>query len=194
MKKLINSLVVVLLCMGTLLSCEETQTIVEETTELKEVRIAVVLPAKDREPIWNNALNWAAENIRKANIGVKVVYEWVDEASVNITEAGVSLSEREDIRSIIGCNVSANTQKLAFALARKKENIKPLFTSPPLRSCPESSGIAVFFGACAKRTSRRAKSCSLVFPTRILESRRWHCSPLTISMGRRLSIGLLSKP
>ena len=57
MKKLINSLVVVLLCMVTLLSCEESTTIVEDTTELKEVRIAVVLPAKDREPIWNNALN-----------------------------------------------------------------------------------------------------------------------------------------
>ena len=149
MKKLINSLVVVLLCMGTLLSCEDTQTIVEETTELKEVRIAVVLPAKDREPIWNNALNWAAENIRKANIGVKVVYEWVDEASVNITETGVLLSEREDIRSIIGCNVSDNTQKLAFALARKKENIKPLFTFSTSQELPRIFGHRGFlWGLC----------------------------------------------
>ena len=70
MKKLINSLVVVLLCMVTLLSCEESTTIVEDTTELKEVRIAVVLPEKDREQIWNNALDWAAENIRKANNAV----------------------------------------------------------------------------------------------------------------------------
>ena len=149
MKKLINSLIVVLLCMGTLLSCEESTTIVEDTTALKEVRIAVVLPAKDREPIWNNALNWAAENIRKANIGVKVVYEWVDEASVNITEAGVSLSEREDIRSIIGCNVSANTQKLAFALARKKENIKPLFTFSTSQELPRIFGHRGFlWGLC----------------------------------------------
>ena len=149
MKKLINSLIVVLLCMGTLLSCEESTTIVEDTTALKEVRIAVVLPAKDREPIWNNALNWAAENIRKANIGVKVVYEWVDEASVNITEAGVSLSEREDIRSIIGCNVSDNTQKLAFALARKKENIKPLFTFSTSQELPRIFGHRGFlWGLC----------------------------------------------
>ena len=149
MKKLINSLIVVLLCIGTLQSCEETQTIVEDTTELKEVRIAVVLPAKDREPIWNNALNWAAENIRKANIGVKVVYEWVDEASVNITEAGVSLSEREDISSIIGCNVSDNTQKLAFALARKKENIKPLFTFSTSQELPRIFGHRGFlWGLC----------------------------------------------
>ena len=149
MKKLINSLIVVLLCMGTLLSCEESTTIVEDTTALKEVRIAVVLPAKDREPIWNNALNWAAENIRKANIGVKVVYEWVDEASVNLTEAGLSLSEREDIRSIIGCNVSANTQKLAFALARKKENIKPLFTFSTSQELPRIFGHRGFlWGLC----------------------------------------------
>ena len=149
MKKLINSLIVVLLCMGTLLSCEESTTIVEDTTALKEVRIAVVLPAKDREPIWNNALNWAAENIRKANIGVKVVYEWVDEESVNLTEVGLSLSEREDIRSIIGCNVSANTQKLAFALARKKEHVKPLFTFSTSQELPRIFGHRGFlWGLC----------------------------------------------
>ena len=149
MKKLINSLIFVLLCMGTLLSCEETQTIVEDTTELKEVRIAVVLPSKDRESIWNNALNWAAENIRKANIGVKVVYEWVDEETADLTEAGLSLSQREDIQSIIGCNVSANTQKLAFALARQKENIKPLFTFSTSQELPRIFGHRGFlWGLC----------------------------------------------
>lgn len=149
MKKLINSLVVVLLCMVTLLSCEESTTIVEDTTELKEVRIAVVLPAKDRQPIWNNALNLAAENIRKADIGIKVVYEWIDEASADLTEVGVSLSEREDIQSIIGCNVSANTQKLAFALARKKENIKPLFTFSTSQELPRIFGHRGFlWGLC----------------------------------------------
>ncbi|MEE0691210.1 MAG: hypothetical protein UCJ13_10260, partial [Bacteroidaceae bacterium] len=85
----------------------------EDTTGLKEVKIAVVLPAKDRASLWNNALKWAAENIRKANIGVKVVYEWVDEESADITEVGLALSEREDIQSIIGCNMATNTQELA---------------------------------------------------------------------------------
>ena len=128
MKKLINSISVVLLLVCLLPSCEKSTMAEEDTTGLKEVKIAVVLPAKDRASLWNNALKWAAENIRKANIGVKVVYEWVDEESANLTEVGLSLSAREDIRSIIGCNVSANTQQLAFALARKKERIKPLFT------------------------------------------------------------------
>ena len=150
MKKLINSFIVVLLCMGTFLSCEESITIVEEdTVGLKEIRIAVVLPEKDRKTIWDNALNWAAENIRKADMGVKVVYEWVDEASTNLTEAGLSLSDREDIRSIIGCNVSANTQKLAFALARKKENIKPLFTFSTSQELPRIFGHRGFlWGLC----------------------------------------------
>ena len=72
-------------------------------------------------------MEWAAENIRKANIGVKVVYEWVDEPTADLTEVGLALSEREDIQSVIGCNVADNTQKLAFfALARKKENINRL--------------------------------------------------------------------
>ena len=148
MKKLIHSLVIVLLCMGTLLSCEK-DVVVEGITASKEVRIAVVLPEKDREPIWNNALEWAAENIRKANIGVKVVYEWVDEESADLTKIGTELSEREDIRSIIGCNVSDNTQKLAFALARKKENIKPLFTFSTSQELPRIFGHRGFlWGLC----------------------------------------------
>ncbi|MBO5919014.1 MAG: ABC transporter substrate-binding protein [Bacteroidales bacterium] len=116
---------------------------------MKEVRIAVVLPDKDREPIWNNALTWAAENIRKADIGVKVVYEWVDEESADLTEVGTTLSERDDIRSIIGCNVSANTQTLAFALARKKQNIKPLFTFSTSQELPRIFGHRGFlWGLC----------------------------------------------
>lgn len=85
-------------------------------------------------------MEWAAKNIRKANIGVKVVYEWVDEESADLTKIGTELSEREDIRSIIGCNVSANTQTLAFALARKKQNIKPLFTFSTSQELPRILG------------------------------------------------------
>ena len=147
MRNLIDSILVALLCMSTLLSCEKTP--MEETTGSKEVRIAVVLPEKDREPIWNNALEWAAENVRKADIGVKVVYEWVDEESADLTKVGATLSEREDIRSIIGCNVSANTQSLAFALARKKQNIKPLFTFSTSQELPRIFGHRGFlWGLC----------------------------------------------
>ena len=149
MKKLINSISVVLLLVCLLPSCEKSTMAEEDTTGLKEVKIAVVLPAKDRASLWNNALKWAAENIRKANIGVKVVYEWVDEESANLTEVGLSLSAREDIRSIIGCNVSANTQQLAFALARKKERIKPLFTFSTSQELPRIFGHRGFlWGLC----------------------------------------------
>ncbi len=148
MRNLYNSILAFLLCMSTFLSCEKLP-MGEDTSGLKEVRIAVVLPEKDREPIWNNALEWAAENIRKADIGVKVVYEWVDEESADLTKVGASLSEREDIRSIIGCNVSANTQTLAFALARKKQNIKPLFTFSTSQELPRIFGHRGFlWGLC----------------------------------------------
>ena len=147
MKKLIHSIFVGLLCC-MLLSCVEPS-VTEDTSGLKEVRIAVVLPEKDRALIWDNALGWAAENIRKAGIGVKVVYEWVDEESADLTEVGLSLSKREDIKSIIGCNVSTNTQKLAFALARKKENIKPLFTFSTSQELPRIFGHRGFlWGLC----------------------------------------------
>ena len=147
MRSLYNNILALLLCISTLLSCEKPP--MEDTTGLKEVKIAVVLPEKDREPIWNNALEWAAENIRKADIGVKVVYEWVDEESADLTKVGTDLSEREDIRSIIGCNVSANTQALAFALARKKQNIKPLFTFSTSQELPRIFGHRGFlWGLC----------------------------------------------
>lgn len=147
MKNLIHSFLVLLLCMGMLLSCDSLPE--EDTTGLKEVRIAVVLPEKDRGLIWNNALKLAAENIRKAGIGVRIVYEWVDEESVDLTEVGLSLSERADIHSIIGCNVSTNTQKLAFALARKKENLKPLFTFSTSQELPRIFGHRGFlWGLC----------------------------------------------
>ena len=147
MRSLYNNILALLLCISTLLSCEKPP--MEDTTGLKEVKIAVVLPEKDREPIWNNALEWAAENIRKADIGVKVVYEWVDEESADLTKVGTSLSDREDIRSIIGCNVSANTQALAFALARKKQNIKPLFTFSTSQELPRIFGHRGFlWGLC----------------------------------------------
>ena len=147
MRNLYNSILLLLLCLSTLLSCEKSP--MEDTAGLKEVRIAVVLPEKDRESIWNNVLKWAAENIRKADIGVKVVYEWVDEESADLTKTGATLSEREDIRSIIGCNISANTQELAFALARKKQNIKPLFTFSTSQELPRIFGHRGFlWGLC----------------------------------------------
>ena len=149
MKNLISSIWGILLCMGMLLSCEEKSPVEEDTSDLKEVRIAVVLPEKDRQSLWSNALEWAAENIRKADIGMKVVYEWVDEESANLTEAGVALSEREDIRSVIGCQVPANTQKLALALAKKKTNIKPLFTFSTAQELPRIFGHRGFlWGLC----------------------------------------------
>ena len=153
MKNLYNSILVLLLCVSTLLSCEKAP--MEDAEGLKEVRIAVVLPEKDREAIWNNALELAAENIREAYIGVKVVYEWYDEESVNLTEVGVSLSNREEIKGVIGCSVSANTKKLALALAKKKTNIKPLFTFSTSQELPRVFGHRGFlWGLCETDVSQ----------------------------------------
>ena len=148
MRSQINSLLVVLLWSCLLLSCEKSQ-MTDEVMGQKEVRIAVVLPQKDRESIWNKSLKWAADNIRKADIGVKVVYEWYDEDASDLTELGKSLSDRADIQSIIGCNISANTQKLAYALARKKEKTKPLFTFSTAQDLPRIFGHRGFlWGMC----------------------------------------------
>lgn len=115
----------------------------------------MVLPEKDRESIWNNALELAAENIKQAFIGVKVVYEWYDEESVNLTEVGVSLSNREEIKGVIGCSVSANTKKLALALAKKKKNIKPLFTFSTSQELPRVFGHRGFlWGLCETDVSQ----------------------------------------
>ena len=148
MKRLLSNLFAVLLVAGLLCSCRESA-VTEDAAGQQEVRIAVVLPQKDRQAIWENTLKWAAENIRKADIGVKVVYEWYDEDKANLTQLGQTLSERADISSIIGCNVSANTQQLAFALARKKQGVKPLFTFSTSQELPRIFGHRGFlWGLC----------------------------------------------
>lgn len=144
MRKLINSLLFVL----CLLSCEKSA-MTEGDAGLKEVRIAVVLPQQDREAIWDNVLKMAQENVRKAGIGAKVVYEWYDEQTSDLTRLGRTLSEREDISSLIGCNISANTQTLAYALARKKSGTKPLFTFCTSQELPRIFGKRGFlWGLC----------------------------------------------
>ena len=148
MKNPLNSLIISIMAAVCFLSCAKTP-MIEEDTDLKEVRIAVVLPQKDRETIWNNSLNWAADNIKKAGIGIKVVYEWYDEESSDLTELGKTLSDREDIKSIIGCNISTNTQTLAYSLARKNENLKPLFTFSTSQELPRIFGHRGFlWGLC----------------------------------------------
>lgn len=148
MKNFINSILLPLLLATLITSCDKSPSM-EDTSGLKEVRIAVILPEKDRQTIWNNTLQLAADNIRKADIGVKVVYEWFDEESADLAKVGISLSNREDIRSIIGCNVSANTQTVAFALARQKQNTKPLFTFSTSQELPKIFGNRGFlWGLC----------------------------------------------
>ena len=148
MKNFINSILLPLLLATLITSCEKSPSM-EDTSGLKEVRIAVILPEKDRQTIWNNTLQLAADNIRKSDIGVKVVYEWFDEESADLAKVGISLSNREDIRSIIGCNVSANTQTVAFALARQKQNTKPLFTFSTSQELPKIFGNRGFlWGLC----------------------------------------------
>lgn len=148
MRSPIYSFFVTLFGLMLFLSCEKSPVNVRDSN-LKEVKIAVVLPEEDRSAVWNNALEWAAENIKKADIGVKVVYEWYDEDKADISEVGRALSERGDIKSIIGCNISANTQKLAYALARKKENVKPLFTFSTSEELPRIFGHRGFlWGLC----------------------------------------------
>ena len=154
MKKLINNILLVLFLIIGLVSCKDEPVIVTED-DLTEVKIAVVLPKKDRKAIWNNTLKLVEKNIKDANIGIKVVFEWHDEESADLTELGKTLSEREDIKSIIGCNVSTNTQKLAYALARKKENIKPLFTFSTSQELPRIFGHRGFlWGLCESDISQ----------------------------------------
>ncbi|MBR4845237.1 MAG: hypothetical protein IKU98_02325 [Bacteroidaceae bacterium] len=93
MKKLINSILLALVLVVGLVSCEDDPIIVPEE-DLTEVKIAVVLPKKDRKEIWDNTLKLAEKNIKDANIGIKVVYEWYDEETSDLSELGKTLSDR----------------------------------------------------------------------------------------------------
>ena len=104
-------------------SCDDSTP--EPQRAMREVRIAVVLPA-DSHDRWERIMNLAKKNISEAT-DICPVFEFYDENSQDMMTLAYNLANDESISSVIGCESEANTEMLAYQLSRLK-NPKPLFT------------------------------------------------------------------
>ena len=111
-------------------SCTNEVFLYCDEEDLRECRVAVVLPLSDgQEAQWKQCLEICSKNLAdafcKTGTGVRLVYEWYDEMSPDLRETAEELASRPDIKAVIGGLYSDNALILADVLSAKD---KPLFT------------------------------------------------------------------
>ena len=99
-------------------------------SDLKECKVAVVLPLADGQKAkWQQCLEICSNNLAdafcKTGKGVRIVYEWYEEVSPNLRETAEALAARNDIKAVIGGLYSDNALVLADVLSVAD---MPLFT------------------------------------------------------------------
>lgn len=95
-----------------------------------ECHVAVVLPFSDGlEAHWKQCLKLCSDNLYKASLqngsGVRLVYDFYDEESPNLTDIAKSLAADEGITAVIGGFYSSNAITLANVFSKAN---KPFFT------------------------------------------------------------------
>ena len=95
-----------------------------------ECHVAVVLPFSDGlEAHWKQCLKLCSDNLYKASLqngsGVRLVYDFYDEESPNLTDLAKSLAADEGITAVIGGFYSSNAITLANVFSKAN---KPFFT------------------------------------------------------------------
>ena len=101
-----------------------------DETDLQECRVAVVLPLSDgQEADWKQCLGFCTTYLTQAfcntGLGVKLIFEWYDEQSPDLSAIAGQLASRGDIKAVIGGLHSDNAIVLADVLSAKD---KPFFT------------------------------------------------------------------
>ncbi len=101
-----------------------------DETDLQECRVAVVLPLSDgQEADWKQCLGFCTTYLTQAfcntGLGVKLIFEWYDELSPDLSAIAGQLASRGDIKAVIGGLHSDNAIVLADVLSEKD---KPFFT------------------------------------------------------------------
>lgn len=122
--KQIYAILLSFLALSCILGCTD-KPLEENSPILKEVRIAVILPAEKRDR-WDRIIDMARSNISEAT-GILPVIEFYDENSHDLMTLAYGLARDESIVSVIGCEGDSNTETLAYQMSRLK-NKKPMFT------------------------------------------------------------------
>lgn len=119
------------------LSCTKEILLYCDESDLKECKVAVVLPLSDGQgDNWKQCLDICSKNLAdafcKTGIGVKLVYEWYDEQSPNLREIAEEISSRPDIKAVIGGQYSDDDHILLIMeddLARKSAHMPQVLES-----------------------------------------------------------------
>ncbi len=125
MNKLKIAILLVGLCIMTL-GCKKKNDI----QGVEECRVAVILPFSDGlEEHWKQCLALCSNNLQKASeqngSGIKLVFDFYDEDSPNLTEIINSVSKDDNITAVIGGLYSAKAIEMANTFAKAD---KPFFT------------------------------------------------------------------
>lgn len=104
-------------------SCSDSS--FEQKPDVREVRIAVVLPEESR-PRWDRIMNLIRKNISEVT-DICPVFEFYDENSHDMMTLAYDLAHDDSIVSVIGCVGEASTEILAYQMSRLKKP-KPMFT------------------------------------------------------------------
>lgn len=124
-------LIVAALSVLVLWGCAEEDAPKADSTEWVECRVAVILPASDAgQTRWQRLTDWASGTLEKAQSGsprgVRLVYEWYDENTVDIARCAETLAGRDDIAAVVGPFYSSHVNEAAEKLL---DCGKPLFTA-----------------------------------------------------------------
>ncbi len=130
MKKLCNHWLCLVLFSLLAAACNDDDAPSASTTEWQEVKVAVVLPMNDGlDEHWKRTFGMLTDNLTEAFSnqpqGIRLVYEWYDEATADIAALSAELAGREDVTAIIGGLYSSHTQQMASTLTEAE---KPFFT------------------------------------------------------------------
>jgi len=111
-----------------MLGCSKDDTSAEPQTYTDTYTVAVVVPGSGgAKGQWKSTVDWALENIEKAQQScsnkVQLKVEMYDEETEDMEELGTKLGKREDVRCVIG---PVNQSRLEVMAAKIKGKNKPL--------------------------------------------------------------------
>lgn len=123
------ALLILLLSSCILSSCTTDDDQVSDYTEIREYKVAVILPMENGlNEHWERTLNMCNKNLNKAfqglPQGVTLQYEFIDESSDDLENIIKKVGSNNDIYAVIGGLYSSNAKIIADRLAKRK----PFFT------------------------------------------------------------------
>lgn len=145
MKQTLTELICLLCLAGIWSCCADEPSSPVDNREWIEKTVAVILPMeKGLDAHWHRTLGMFATNFERAfknqDTGIKLKFEYYDEANSDVKELAASLAFDDDIYAVVGGLYSSNAAILASELTRVGKTFFTLATTEQLVRAYASSG------------------------------------------------------